>query len=42
MVSVELEGAIDLIEVFLQPVLDKIVNKSILDIRWNSQKKGWE
>ncbi len=42
MVSVELEEAIDLIEVFLQPVVDKIVNKSILDIHWNSQEKGWE
>lgn len=42
MVSVDFEGAVELIKNFLQPIVEKILGNVEMDIQWNSQKKGWK
>jgi len=42
MESVDFGRTVELIKDFLHPIVEKIVNKNETDIKWNSQKKGWE
>lgn len=42
MESVDFGRTVELIKDFLQPIIEKIVDKSETDIKWNSQMKVWE